>query len=152
MITFQCLSFEQLTVYQLYELLALRQEVFAVEQNCVYQDCDGVDLKSWHLLGWNAAGNLFAYARLIPKDISYPGFSSIGRIVTSPIARGTGVGRLLVQKAIEENYRLFGAESIQIGAQSYLLHFYQSFGFSTISESYLEDGIPHIHMVKPKNH
>lgn len=152
MIIFECLPFDQLTVYQLYKLLALRQEVFAVEQNCVYQDCDGVDQKSWHLLGWNTDGKLVAYARLIPKDISYPGFSSIGRIVTLSTVRGTGAGRLLVQKALEETYRLFGAESIQIGAQSYLLHFYQSFGFTAIGESYLEDGIPHIHMIKSKTH
>lgn len=145
--TFLCLSFDQLSVYQLYELLALRQAVFAVEQNCIYQDCDGVDLKSWHLLGLNAEGKLLAYARLIPKDLSYEGFLSIGRIVTLPIARGTGAGRLLVQKAIEETHRLFGKQPIQIGAQSHLLHFYESFGFQAIGEAYIEDGIPHIHMV-----
>lgn len=144
---FTCLPFDQLTVYQLYELLALRQAVFAVEQNCVYQDCDGIDLQSWHLLGLNTEGKLIAYARLIPKHLSYPDYISIGRIVTSPLARGAGAGRQLVQKAIAETYRLFGNESIQIGAQLYLLKFYESFGFKAIGEEYLEDGIPHIHMV-----
>lgn len=144
---FHCLSFEQLSVYQLYNVLALRQEVFAVEQNCVYQDCDGVDLKSWHLMGLNEEGKLQVYARLIPKDISYKGYVSIGRVVTSPAARGTGAGRLLLQKALEETRRLFGDQPIQIGAQSYLLKFYQSFGFQQIGEEYLEDGIPHWHMI-----
>lgn len=145
---FQSLPFHHLTVYQLYDILALRQEVFAVEQNCVYQDCDGIDLKSWHLMGYNESKKLITYARLIPKDLSYIGYTSIGRIVTAPAARGGGVGRLLVQKAIEETYRLFGNEPIQIGAQLYLLKFYESFGFQVIGEEYLEDGIPHIHMIK----
>lgn len=144
---FLCLPFDQLTVYQLYNVLALRQEVFAVEQNCVYQDCDGVDLKSWHLLGVNERGELLAYARLIPKEVAYFGFLSIGRVVTAPIARGGGIGRQLVQQAIAEIYRLFGKQPIQIGAQSYLVKFYESFGFQAVGEEYLEDGIPHIHMV-----
>lgn len=144
---FKCLPFGQLNVYELYDILTLRQEVFAIEQNCVYQDCDGVDLQSWHLLGLNETEKLIAYARLIPKDIVYDGYVSFGRVVTSPTARRTGVGRVLVQQTIEECYRIFGIEPIQIGAQLYLLHFYESFGFQSIGEEYLEDGILHIHMI-----
>lgn len=147
MIKFECLPFAELSVFQLYDILTLRQEVFVVEQNCVYQDCDGVDLQSWHLLGMNSAGKLIAYTRLIPKDLSYADYVSIGRVATSPSARGTGAGRLLLQKSIEETERLFGKESIQIGAQLYLLKFYESFGFQAVGEEYLEDGIPHIHMI-----
>lgn len=150
MITFTCLPFEQLTVFQLYELMALRQEVFVVEQNCPYLDCDGKDPKSWHLMGFNELGTLVAYARLIPKDVSYVGYVSIGRICTTALVRGSGAGRLLVQKALEETDHLFGNEPIQIGAQLYLLKFYQSFGFEALGEEYLEDGIPHIHMVKER--
>lgn len=144
---FKCLPFGQLSVYELYDILALRQEVFAIEQNCVYQDCDGVDLQSWHLLGLNEEEKLIAYARLIPKDLSYAGYVSIGRVVTAPIARSIGAGRLLLLKALEETGRTFGKEPIQIGAQVYLVKFYESFGFQTVGIEYLEDGIPHIHMI-----
>lgn len=144
---FECLAFDQLSVFQLYDLMALRQEVFVVEQNCPYLDCDGIDVKSWHLLGLNEKGNLLSYARLIPKDLVYDGYVSFGRVVSSPAVRRSGAGRALVDKAIEESYRLFGKEPIQIGAQSYLLNFYQSFGFQPVGEEYLEDGIPHIHMI-----
>ncbi len=143
----ECLPFEQLTVYQLYEIMALRQEVFVVEQNCPYLDADGKDLKGWHLMLRNETGKLIAYARLLPKGVSYE-HSAIGRIISAPSARGTGAGRQLVQAAIEECYRLFGKEPIKIGAQTYLLRFYQSFGFEVVSEEYLEDGIPHVEMIK----
>ncbi|MFN7118772.1 MAG: GNAT family N-acetyltransferase [Saprospiraceae bacterium] len=147
--TFQCLPFAQLSVFQLYECMALRQEVFVVEQNCVYQDCDGKDLKGWHLMGYNTDGKLVAYARLLPQGTSYPDYPSIGRIVTSPSARGDGAGRALVQAAITEMHQLFGKVPIKIGAQLYLLKFYQSFGFQPVGEEYLEDGIPHIEMILP---
>lgn len=144
---FECLPFEQLSVFQLYQFMALRQEVFAVEQNCVYQDCDGKDLKSWHLMGYDESGQLIAYARLLPQGVSYPDYPSIGRIVSAPGARGTGAGRLLVQQAIEQMWALYGNHPIKIGAQLYLLKFYQSFGFQEVGEVYLEDGIPHIEMI-----
>lgn len=146
--TFHCLSFEQLTAFQLYEIMALRQEVFVVEQNCPYLDADGKDLEGWHLMILNQEEKLIAYARLLPKGISYPDYVSIGRIATAPSARGTGVGKILVQKAIEEMYQLFGNQVIKIGAQQYLLKFYQSFGFESTGVEYLEDGIPHVEMVK----
>ncbi len=143
----ECLPFEALSVYQLYEIMALRQEVFVVEQNCPYLDADGKDLKGWHLMLRDATAKLIAYARLLPKGISYE-YPAIGRIVSAPSARGTGAGRQLVQMAIEDCYRLFGKEPIKIGAQTYLLNFYQSFGFEVVSEEYLEDGIPHVEMIK----
>lgn len=145
---FQCIPFNQLTVHQLYEAMALRQEVFVVEQNCPYLDADGKDQAGWHLLGRNEHDQLVAYARLLPKGISYPEYPSIGRIVSAPNARGTGAGRALVQEAIEACDRLFGKQPIKIGAQVYLLKFYQSFGFEPVGEEYLEDGIPHISMLK----
>ena len=146
---FKCLHFSQLDIFQLYEIMTLRQEVFVAEQNCPYLDADGKDLKSWHLMGFNTDDQLIAYARLLPKGISYSDFPSIGRIATSAKARGTGAGRALVSQALVECNRLFGNESIKIGAQLYLLQFYQSFGFEAIGEAYLEDDIPHIEMIKP---
>jgi ElaA protein len=147
---FDCVSFDQLTIYQLYELLALRQAVFVVEQNCPYQDCDAKDIKAWHLIGYNENKQLVAYARLLPKGVSYPEYASFGRVVTAPGVRGTGAGKLLLQKCLQAMQQLFPNESILIGAQLYLLQFYQSFGFVAIQKEYLEDGIPHIHMVLNK--
>jgi ElaA protein len=147
MIHYRCIPFNELTPYELYEALALRQEVFVVEQNCPYQDCDGKDQESWHLFGRNAAGKLIAYTRLLPEGLSYAGYTSIGRVVSSPAARGTGAGRDLMNKSIQMTRELFGDLPIKIGAQSYLLRFYESFGFQSTGEEYLEDGIPHTKMV-----
>ncbi|MEI6410506.1 MAG: GNAT family N-acetyltransferase [Bacteroidota bacterium] len=147
MIQFRCIPFKELTLYELYEALALRQEVFVVEQNCPYQDCDGKDQESWHLFGRDEAGRLIAYTRLLPEGLSYPGYTSIGRVVSAPVARGTGAGRDLMKKSIEMTRMLFGDWPIKIGAQSYLLRFYESFGFQSTGEAYLEDGIPHTKMV-----
>jgi ElaA protein len=149
MLHYSCVRFEQLTPFELYEILALRQEVFVVEQNCPYQDCDGKDLKSWHLLGRNDAGHLIAYTRLLPAGVSYEGYTSIGRVVNSPKVRGQGAGREIMYKSIDTVRFLFGNAPIRIGAQKYLLRFYESLGFIVDGEEYLEDGIPHIEMVFP---
>ena len=127
--------FEALTLAELYALLQLRSEVFVVEQTCAFQDIDGHDQAAYHLLGYTAAGELAAYARLFEAGRSYDQ-ASIGRVVTSPRHRGAGLGRELLRQAIK------------IGAQQYLLDFYQSFGFVVEGEGYLEDGIPHVHMVR----
>lgn len=146
MLSFSCLTFDRLTPYELYDIMALRQEVFVVEQNCPYLDADGKDLQSWHLMGRNEEGKLVAYTRLLPKGLAYEDYVSIGRVVTSPSARGTGVGKILMQRSIEMCRHLFGNQPIKIGAQSYLLKFYESFGFQSTGEEYLEDGIPHTKM------
>ena len=147
MLRFSCLPFDALTTRELYEIMALRQEVFVVEQNCPYLDADGKDLQSWHLMGRNAEGVLLAYTRLLPEGVSYPGYTSIGRVVSSPVARGTGAGKEIMQRSIAMCRHLFGPIPIKIGAQSYLLRFYESLGFISTGEEYLEDGIPHTKMV-----
>lgn len=146
---FSCKKFSELTNLELYECLALRQEVFCVEQNCPYQDCDGKDLESWHLMGRDTSGKLICYTRLLPRGVSYADYPSIGRVVTAPSARGTGAGKILMEKSIELCHELFGQTPIKIGAQTYLLRFYESFGFASTGEEYLEDGIPHTKMVLP---
>jgi len=146
-IYYTCLPFEALSGSELYEMLALRQEVFVVEQNCPYLDCDGKDLVSWHLLGRDAGGKLLVYTRLLPMGVSYPAYLSIGRVVSSPSVRGMGAGRDLMRKSIEMTRHLFGNHPIKIGAQTYLLAFYTSLGFQSTGEEYLEDGIPHTKMV-----
>lgn len=142
-----CQRFSQLEPEELYAILRLRSEVFVVEQNCVFLDMDNKDMYCDHLCGWEN-GSLLGYSRIVPAGISYVE-SSIGRIVSSPAARGRGVGRELVTKSIEILYRLHGRRSIRIGAQYYLKRFYASFGFVQKGEIYLEDGIEHIEMVLP---
>jgi ElaA protein len=139
-------KFEDLAVDELYALLRLRTEVFVVEQNCVFQDMDNKDQYCYHLMGWKE-NELVAYTRLVPEGISYPTYPSIGRVVTSPAARGGGIGRNLMKKSIEETRRLFGNGPIKIGAQLYLLAFYSSLGFVQTSDIYMEDGIEHIEMI-----
>jgi len=144
---FTCKFFIELTLEELYEIMALRQEVFVVEQDCPYLDADGKDPKSWHLMGRNGEGKLLAYARLLPEGVSYSGYASFGRVVSSPEARRSGVGRQLMQAVMAEMQVLFPNQPIRIGAQQYLIKFYESFGFHADSEMYLEDGIPHVEMV-----
>ena len=145
-IQWQLKSFEELTPHQLYQLLRLRSEVFVVEQQCIFLDMDNKDQKCYHLLGWK--GELLAAStRLVPPGISYTEMS-IGRVVSSPLVRGTGIGRELMKVSVKACYELWGNASIRIGAQCYLEKFYQSLGFEPEEEIYLEDGIPHIEMVK----
>ena len=144
-ITWTCVKFDELTLRQLYAIFQLRIEVFIVEQNCPFQDADNKDSEGYHLMGWQ--GDLLAaYTRLLPAGISYAE-PSIGRVVTSPKARGGGIGKELMQRSIEECYHLFGKTPIRIGAQLYLKRFYESYGFYQDSDIYDEDGIDHIEMV-----
>lgn len=146
MIKWTCKSFDELNLREWYNISMLRQQVFIVEQYCPYLDADGKDLKAHHLIGENQNGELLAYARLLPINISYENKASIGRIVASDKARGTGIGKELLEKSIEWMQKLYGTTPIKIGAQGYLEKFYHKFGFQTVSDVYLEDGIPHIDM------
>ncbi|MBD0299355.1 MAG: GNAT family N-acetyltransferase [Nitrososphaera sp.] len=139
--------FDELTPFQLYAALQLRSAVFVVEQNCVYLDADDKDQNSYHLLGF-ADNKLVAYTRIVPAGVMYQEVS-IGRVVTAPGVRRTGVGRQLMQQSIKSVYNLFNNVPIRIGAQLYLQEFYASFGFQQISDVYLEDGIEHIYMLLP---
>lgn len=148
MISFECKSFNELTNSELYRVMYLRQEVFVVEQKCFYQDADGKDPQAWHLLGTDAEGDLVAYARIFPQGAVYAAYPAIGRILTSMKVRGTGAGRILVAEAIRHCERLCGKLPIKIGAQAHLDRFYGEFGFRMVGEPFLEDGIPHIYMVR----
>ena len=124
----------------------LREQVFIVEQYCPYLDADGKDPKALHLTGRNDNGDLLAYARIFPKGISFPNHASIGRIITTPKARGIGAGRQLVEQAILQIKLHFNTNTIKIGAQCYLIGFYNKCGFQVASDIYLEDAIPHVNM------
>jgi len=137
-------AFDKLGVVELYAIMQLRNEVFVVEQNCVFQDADDKDFNSYHLTGWDS-DQLVAYCRILPPGFSYPD-ASIGRVVTSPLYRKTGNGRLLMLKAIVKTLSQFTCSKITISAQFYLSDFYESLGFTVFGDTYLEDNIPHIEM------
>lgn len=139
-------KFTELTTTELYEILQIRSEVFVVEQDCVYQDLDGKDQKSLHVIGFKE-DKIVAYSRIF-KPGDYFQNASIGRVVVSISERKFGFGHDLMKasiKAIENQYQVV---DITISAQVYLQKFYESHGFFKIGESYLEDGIPHIRMDK----
>ncbi len=139
----------ELTTDELYELLALRAEVFVVEQTCPFQDLDGLDRREgvWHLLGYR--GDLLAaYARIMAPGIGDDSGAAIGRVVTSPRARGDGLGHQLIGEAVKACETRWPAHSIWLGAQAHLQGFYGQHGFLAEGEGYLEDDIPHMGMRK----
>ena len=137
--------FSELNTAELYEILWLRSKVFVVEQNCVYLDNDFKDQESWHLCGW-IENRLVAYVRILPPGLSYAE-ASIGRVLTHPDFRKQGFGIELMKVAINKTITQFNVNTIKISAQCYLLNFYNSLGFKTCSEEYLEDDIPHVEML-----
>lgn len=139
-------SFSELTTSELYTLLQLRSEVFVVEQTCIYQDIDNKDLKCHHLMGLDETGKLVAYARIVPPGISFEE-ASIGRVLTAFAVRKKKYGIELLAKSIEATRKLYPNQNIRIGAQTYLIRFYNSFGFVEQGEPYDEDGIEHIEML-----
>ncbi len=137
-------KYNELQLHELYEILKVRQEVFCVEQNCPYQDCDGFDQDCLHLIG-RQNHQLVAYSRIAKSGVIYQE-ASIGRVLTTLPARRKGLGKELFKKSLEvlrENH----SGPIKIMAQSYLLKFYQNFGFKIASEEFLEDGLPHYYML-----
>jgi ElaA protein len=141
---FQIKPFKALTLEELYDVLQLRQEVFAVEQNCVYQDIDGKDQKAFHILGYHE-NDLAAYTRIFDAG-DYFETPSIGRVVVSQKYRNRKWGYDLMEKSIKAIGTVFGKKQITISAQLYLQKFYENLGFVKTSDMYLEDGIPHIQM------
>lgn len=144
-----CRPFHELSPDLLYNILQLRSEVFVLEQHCVYQDLDNKDQESLHLMFFSP-DELVAYARLLPPGLSFSE-ASFGRVITKKSIRKEGIGKLLIKEAIANLYHFFGKQPIRIGAQSYLIDFYASFGFKTDGDSYFEDGIEHIEMIKELN-
>ncbi len=139
--------FGELTSIELYSILHVRAKVFVVEQNCSYQDLDGRDLFSFHIMGLNETTQLVAYARVLPAGMSFKEVS-IGRVLTAPSFRANGSGLALMQTAIRTAELKFGKSPIRIGAQLYLKKFYENVGFVKASEMYLEDNIEHIEMLR----
>lgn len=139
--------FGAIGVDDLYDALALRCRVFILEQG-PYLDPDGLDRDSWHLLGRDAAGTLQAYLRVVDPGLKYDE-PSIGRVITSPERRGQGAGRALMAEGVQRTVQAWPGRAIRISAQAHLESFYGGFGFQRVGEPYLEDGIPHLEMLRP---
>lgn len=148
----QWCSFDGLSSADLYAILAQRQDVFVVEQNCVFQDIDGIDQQSHHLLAWQTSPSgtrvLAAYLRCVAPGIKYPE-CSLGRVMTARAARGSGLGKLLFAEGVRRAALTYPGCGVRISAQQYLEVFYQGFGFETCSAPYLEDDIWHVEMLRP---
>lgn len=137
--------FKELFIEELYQVLALRNRIFIVEQNCVYEDIDDSDHKADHLMFWDG-DTLVAYARLFDYGIKYDNAACIGRVLVERGYRKFGFGHQLIKQAVRYINENYATQSIEIGAQEHLSAFYKSHGFRITSECYLEDGIPHIQM------
>lgn len=148
-IIWQDIHHSQLTTEQLYKILKLRSEVFVIEQQCIYQDIDDQDLigENRHIMAWQNS-NLVAYARILVFTHEQPAHLSIGRVITVPSARGTGLGYQLIEQALNAcREHWLSNMPIHLSAQAHLQKFYGSFGFTAEGEVYDEDGIPHIKMI-----
>lgn len=139
-------QFAELSPFELYDILRLRSEVFVVEQQCIFLDMDDKDQQAHHLQG-RLEDELIVSVRILPPGLAYDE-PSIGRVVGSPRHRGLGAGKLLMEEAIKATQTLYGQQPIKIGAQQYLKKFYEDLGFIQCSETYLEDDIPHIKMIR----
>ncbi len=146
-IAWRTAAFDALTARELYDVLQLRTEVFVIEQDCVFQDMDGSDSEAAHVLG-TSAGQLVAYARCFPAGVKFAE-ASIGRVITRASMRGGGLGHELMRLAIACVAQQWGAQPIRLGAQARLEKFYRQHGFRTTGAPYIEDGIPHIEMLRP---
>jgi ElaA protein len=141
--------FDELGVFELQAIYMARQQVFAIEQQCAYLDADGYDEASFHIAAWSPPHKVpLAYARVVHPGHKYAE-PSIGRVLTTGAARGSGLGRELVRRAIDGCVQAFPGEGIRISAQSRLERFYAEFGFAAAGAPYLEDGIPHTEMLRP---
>ncbi len=147
--TWHWCHFGELDVLTLDAIYRARQQVFSIEQACVYLDADGVDAHSFHLAAWASDRTVpLAYARVVQPGQKYTE-PSIGRVITTSAARGTGLGRELVRRAIARCGEAFPGHGIRISAQARLERFYAGFGFAAVGVPYLEDGIAHTEMLRP---
>jgi ElaA protein len=140
-------SFTELSADELYDIFVLRQTVFVVEQNCAYLDADGWDRRSRHLYARDASGLMIAYLRLVEPGVKYDE-PSIGRVITHPSVRRTGMGRALMAEGLRGAAKYYPGAAIRIGAQSWAEKFYGSLGFQRVGEEYLEDDILHREMIR----
>lgn len=142
---FEFKKFSDLSLNELYDILQLRSEIFVVEQNCVYNDLDGLDKVAVHQY-YKKEGEIVAYSRLLKPGTRFSDYS-IGRVVVKKSERGTGLGIEMMEAAKKYIAKEWRATKIKVSAQSYLQRFYENLGFEIVTEMYLEDGIPHYGMI-----
>lgn len=140
---------ENMDIKTFYDIIALRINVFIIEQNCLYEELDYKDYNATHLYAKNSDQKVIAYLRVLDPGVSFTEVS-IGRVVVSPEYRSLKLGRSLMEEGIRFIQKTFGEVPIRISAQAYLINFYHALGFRTVSEIYLEDDIPHIEMLLDK--
>lgn len=138
-------KFSDLTANELYKIIQIRVNVFVVEQDCPYEDCDDKDQDAIHVFAMDGE-QIVAYSRLLKPGTRFAE-ASIGRLLAHQSVRGTGMGKQLMRKSIEYIFKDWNEPEIKISAQEYLENFYAGLGFETVSEEYLEDGIPHMEML-----
>ena len=139
-------KFSELSLTELYDILQLRSEVFVVEQDCVYQDIDGKDEAALHIIGYKNE-KIVAYTRCFEPGYYFEE-AAIGRVVVKDSERKFGYGHEIMKASDRAIQQYFQTSNIKLSAQQYLIKFYESHGYQTTGEGYLEDGIPHIAMVK----
>lgn len=144
-LTWECKRFSNIPLKQFYTILRARQEVFILEQNCNYLDCDGKDEKSHHMLAYKEQ-DVAAYMRILPPGLSYKE-ASMGRILTTKKYRGKGIGKELMGRGLAFSKEKLKYRFIRMSAQTYLVPFYSNFGFQITGKEYLEDNIPHTEMI-----
>lgn len=145
-IRWQWCRLDDLSLQQVYAIFAAREAVFVVEQACAYQELDGLDAEAQHLVAW-AGDEVAAYLRVPAPGVRFAE-PSIGRVLTAAGFRRNGLARELMTRALAQVDVLYAGQAVRISAQTYLEEFYGAFGFVPVSEMYLEDGIPHIEMLR----
>jgi ElaA protein len=149
-LAWRCRRFDALGLRELQFIYMARQRVFAIEQQCAYLDADGFDEQAFHLAAWSSLQpEPLAYARLLDPGSKYAADASIGRVITTRLARGSGLGRELMRRAIDHAGQAWPRAAIRISAQTRLEAFYVGFGFVAVGAPYLEDGIDHTEMLRP---
>jgi ElaA protein len=142
--------FDDCPIHDWYAASVARVDVFVMEQQCPFQDFDGADQRSWHLFGWDGEGaqkKLAAYCRLVDAGVKFK-VPSIGRVITTMPYRRAGYGKQLMTEALRRHHSVYPGQPNRIGAQARLERFYESFGYKRDSENYIEDGIPHVEMIR----
>lgn len=150
LLDWQFKHYNDLSINEFHDIVALRLEAFVVEQNCTYLDLDGKDKKCYHLICRNGMGDVVATARILPPGLAYRD-AAIGRVVIEEAIRGLGIGHDLMKRCIDFSLTEFGGAAIRISAQKHLENYYQKHGFESTNKEYLEDGIPHVEMLLVPN-
>ena len=142
----QVKSFNELSLEEFHDIIALRIQIFVIEQDCPYQELDGKDKIAFHLFFKNTSNEVIAATRILPKGAAYEEVS-IGRVVVHESSRGTGLGNQLMADSMQFVKEKFGEVAVRLSAQKHLEKYYGNHGFTSTGKEYLEDGIPHVEML-----